>query len=79
MPVVNQADAENNTAACIDSLKNAQLDISRCVAFVSASASMMIGKQKGTSTLLRKERRWNYGMGCACHLFALAAKEFEKV
>ena len=73
MPVVKKADAENITAACIDSSKNAQLDISRRVAFVSDNASVMIGKQKGLfvdSSEKRKKMDLQNGMCvsplCSC-------------
>jgi hypothetical protein len=78
MPIVNQADAENITNACLNSLDNFNLDISRCVAFCSDNASVMIGKNAGMLALLQRKRKHIYGMGCVCHLSSLTAKAGRK-
>lgn len=78
MPIVNQAHIENITNACLKSLDNFNLDISRCVAFCSDNASVMIGKNAGMLALLQRKRNHIYGIGCVSHLSNLAAKAGRK-
>ncbi|KAJ8028967.1 hypothetical protein HOLleu_28235 [Holothuria leucospilota] len=78
MPVANNADARNIFQAVSDSLSAKNIGFDSCVAFASDNASVMIAKDKGVLTLLKKENPSVYGMGCPCHLSHLAAKRGAK-
>ena len=78
MPVVNKATGENIVNALEASLAKAGLSLAQCLAFSSDNASVMTGRHKGVLGILKQENPNIHGMGCGCHLSALAAKEGGK-
>lgn len=78
MPVVNMATGENITTAMKKSLGDVGLDLQQCLSFSTDNASVMTGRHKGVLGLLHQENPQIYGIGCACHLSALAAKHGSK-
>ena len=79
MPVVNMATGENITTAIKKkSLGDFGLDLQQCLSFSTDNASVMTGRHKGVLGLLHQENPQIYGIGCACHLSALAAKHGSK-
>uniref|UniRef100_H3AC39 HAT C-terminal dimerisation domain-containing protein n=1 Tax=Latimeria chalumnae TaxID=7897 RepID=H3AC39_LATCH len=78
MPTVNYA---KNIAEIVEKyLSTSGLSLSNGAAFVSDNASAMIGKHRGVPNLLQEKRSGGkiYGVGCACHLAHLAAKQGAK-
>ena len=78
MPVTNEATAKNVYTVITDSLTTNKIGLHKCVAFVSDNASVMVGKHQGVLALIKRQNQAVYGMGCACHLSHLAAKEGGK-
>jgi CO dehydrogenase nickel-insertion accessory protein CooC1 len=72
MAVVNMATCENITTAMKKSLGDVGLDLQQCLSFSTDNASVMTGRHKGVLGLLHQENPQIYGIGCACHLSALA-------
>uniref|UniRef100_H3BC19 HAT C-terminal dimerisation domain-containing protein n=1 Tax=Latimeria chalumnae TaxID=7897 RepID=H3BC19_LATCH len=75
MPLVNLAGGKNIADALKQSLRDVGLDLQQCLSFSSYNVSVMTGRHKGVLSVLHKENKEIYGMGCPCHLSALAAKE----
>ena len=78
MPGTNDVTAKNIYTVITDSLTKNKIGLHKCVAFVSDNASIMVGRHKGVLVLIKKQNQAVYGMGCACHLSHLAAKEGGK-
>lgn len=78
MPVENEASGENIANAMKQCLTDVGLDMQQCLALSSDNASVMTGLHKGVLGLLHAENSRIYGMGCPCHLSALAAKNGAK-
>uniref|UniRef100_H2ZX01 HAT C-terminal dimerisation domain-containing protein n=1 Tax=Latimeria chalumnae TaxID=7897 RepID=H2ZX01_LATCH len=78
MPVINLAGGENIGDVLKQSLRDVGLDLQQCLSFSSDNASVMTGRPKGVLSVLHKENKEIYGMGCPCHLSTLAAKEGSK-
>jgi hypothetical protein len=67
-----------NILVCDNNREKLVFFIAITVSFSTDNASVMTGRHKGVLGLLHQENPQIYGIGCACHLSALAAKHGSK-
>lgn len=72
--VSNQATAENTFEKIDAKMKLYDINWSKCIAFSSDNASVMMGKNNSIYTRIAKSSPDVYPVGCACHLAHLCAK-----
>lgn len=73
--VCNQATAHNTFERIDEKMKLYDINWSKCVAFSSDNASVMIGKNNSIYTRIGDSNPDVYPVGCACHLAHLCAKK----
>ena len=66
--VCNQATAHNSFERIDEKMKLYDINWSKCVAFSSDNASVMMGKTNSIYTRLADSNPDVYPVGCACHL-----------
>jgi len=73
--VCNQATAENTFGKLDEKMKLYDIQWSRCIAFSSDNASVMLGRNNSIYTRIAESNQDVYPVGCACHLAHLCAKK----
>ena len=76
--VCNQATAHNTFERIDEKMKLYDINWSKCVAFSSDNASVMMGKNNSIYTIIADSNPDVYPVGCACHLAHLCAKKSNK-
>ena len=78
MPVVNLADDRTIYEAMSKSLHDVCLNQQQRLAFSTDNASVMTSRHNNVLGLLQRDNNRIFGVGCPCHLSALAAKKGGK-
>ena len=78
MPVVNLADDRTIYEAMSKSLHDVCLDLQQCLAFRTDNVSVMTSRHNDVLGILQRDNNRILGVGCPCHLSALAAKKGGK-
>lgn len=73
--VCNQATAHNTFERIDEKMKLYDINWSKCLAFSSDNASVMMGKNNSIYTRIADSNPEVYPVGCACHLAHLCAKK----